>query len=652
MSPMLKKVTMLVSSFVLLIVLAGGVLLYRMNDTRQLAGVIRDSETQAPLEGATVSAGNDRVVTNDRGEYSISFPRGTLPLAVEFDGYLPVEGQVNGTDPFARAFTMDLDLIPNQVAGYVLDAQTNQTLGNVAVRFGDKDIIANEMGAFAVRGVKKGTPVSVQVIGYQPAALTYDGEDYLNIPLIPSAITVTVVDLAGQPVPNARVQAGDQSVSTDAQGRGVLSRIKPGVTISASASGFDSASTGPVTGNAVRLSLRPNILDGVVMDAATGKPISNTIVYLGNTIVTSNAKGTYHFDNVPAKATVTFKAPGYQKTAVEVAGASRRDVKLQPFLVKGIHIPFGLTPDRVREDIDMVKKTELNAIVIDVKAEKGRVGWDSAVPLAKEINATWLKGIDLLEVVERCRLDNIYCIARMPVFQDTLLANARPDLALRYSNGRIHADNNETAWTNAANTTVWDYNIALAKEVAALGFDEIQFDYVRFPGQVNGLYTGELAKEDGRVAAISGFLARAQKELRPTGVFISADVFGLTTATDDDQYTGQRLKDLGPYLDYISPMVYPDVWAASSDLLSGGLGIGNCALAVRCPYDVIYNSYKRSAEKTSAKVRLWLQAYAGRGNFGIEQYKIQKKAAEEAGSTGWMFWNAAGSYDPKMFDAR
>ena len=258
MSPMLKKVTMLVSLLVLLIALAGGFLLYRLSETRQLTGVVRDSETQSPLESATVSVGNDRVVTNDRGEFSISFPRGTHPLAVGLDGYLPVEGQVNGTDPFARAFTMDLDLIPNQVAGYVLDAQTNQTLGNVAVRFGDKGITANEMGAFTVRGVKKGTPVSVQVVGYQPAALTYDGEDYFNIPLIPSAITVTVVDLAGQPVRNARIRAGDQTASTDPQGRVLLRRLKPGTTISASASARTASSFRPRSsrGSAVRAARR------------------------------------------------------------------------------------------------------------------------------------------------------------------------------------------------------------------------------------------------------------------------------------------------------------------------------------------------------------------------------------------------------------
>jgi hypothetical protein len=199
------------------------------------------------------------------------------------------------------------------------------------------------------------------------------------------------------------------------------------------------------------------------------------------------------------------------------------------------------------------------------------------------------------------------------------------------------------------NSAVWDYNIALAKELVTMGFDEIQFDYIRFPGSNSVLYAGLAATEEGRVGAIAGFLSRAQKELRPTGVFISADVFGLTTAARDDQHTGQRLGDLGPYVDYISPMVYPDVWTDASYLLANGLGIKNCTEAVKCPYDVIFNSYKRAAERTTARVRLWLQAYVGRGNFGVAEYQIQKKAAEAAGSWGWMFWNGAGNYDARVF---
>ena len=651
MPPMSKPIKILLLLLVPLLFVLAAVLFYRFQETRQLTGVVRDTDTRAPLEGVMLSAGDSRATTNAQGEYAITFLRGNLLLTATLDGYLSAQQEINGTDLFANAFTVDFDLTSNYVSGYVLDYETNQTLPNTLIQVGERPITANAQGAFEIRAVKPGTAFGIQIAGYQPAVVTFDGESVFNIPLIPNTIGVTVTDPSGRPIPNVKIQAGDQSGTSDALGIVMLRRVKPGVTIRATAPGFESASAA-FTGSDLRLALRPNVLDGIVTDAATGKPISNTLVYLGNTILTTDAQGAYHLDNPPAKATFSFKAPGYAKTQVEVAGASRRDVKLQPFVVKGIHIPFGMTPERVRENFDLVTKTELNAVVLDVKAEKGNIAWESQVPLAKEIQAPYLKGIDLREVVERCRADNIYCIARMPVFQDTLLATTRPDLALRFPSGKIYKDSNGSAWTHAANATVWDYNIALAKEVTALGFDEIQFDYVRFPGQVSGLYTGVLATEDGRVAAIAGFLARAQKELRPTGVFVSADVFGLTAATNDDQSTGQRLRDLGPYVDYISPMVYPDVWAGAAYLLSNGLKISNCAEAVRCPYDVIFNSYKRSAEKTSAKVRLWLQAYAGRGNYGIAQYKLQKQAAEEAGSVGWMFWSGVGNYDARMFNPR
>jgi hypothetical protein len=97
-------------------------------------------------------------------------------------------------------------------------------------------------------------------------------------------------------------------------------------------------------------------------------------------------------------------------------------------------------------------------------------------------------------------------------------------------------------------------------------------------------------------------------------------------------------------------MVYPDTWNEASDLITRGLGVKNCTVAVNCPYDIIFNSYKRAVEKTSTKVRLWLQAYSGRGDFGVKEFRLQKKAVVDAGSASWLFWNGAGVYDPKIFD--
>ncbi len=648
----MSKRTAIVFGLILALALCAAFLVHSNQETRQLTGIVMDATTHLPVPDAQVSVAEYRTLTDAQGQYAIEIRRGTATLAAQADGYDAAQTPLNGDDLFARAFSIDFALQPNRVAVIVRDLETSQPLPNVPVMVGDKLMTANAQGALEARAVKTGTPFVVQLPGYQPIAVAYDAQGDFDLLLAPTQVSVLVTNkYTNQPIAHAQIQADAQTIASDAQGRAVLRRVKPGATVRAAAPGFESASA-PISGGTLQLVLRPNTLDGSVTDAATGQPISGTLIYLGSTIVATDAKGAYHLDNVPAKAAVTLKAPGYAKPDIDVSGVTRRDVKLTPFLAKGIHIPFGIPAERVRELMDLVGKTELNAIVIDVKSEKGRLAWDSQVPLAKQIGAAYLRGIDLIEVIERCKTQNIYCIARLPVFQDNLLASSRPNQAVRAASGAVFTENGGQQWLNPYLAENSNYALALAQQVVALGFDEIQFDYIRFPGRVNGLDFGTENTEEKRIAAIAGFLARAQKELRPTGVFISADVFGLTTATDDDQHTGQRLRDLGPYVDYISPMVYPDTWVEATDLLTKGLGLRNCVEAVRCPYDVIYSSYKRAAEKTSTKVRLWLQAYVGRGDFGVAQYRLQKKAAMEAGSYGWMFWNGHGTYDPKTFDAK
>lgn len=646
---MLKRILLLI---VLVVVILAGVAVYLISETRQLHGVVRDADTGVFIEGAQISAAGFSSVTDAQGKYEIAISRGKYTLAAQADGYVSTQTPVDGDDLFSRSFAVDFVLPQNLVSIVVTDTETSQPLSNATIKVGDATFTTNAQGLAQARALKNGSVVSIQAPGYEPVSVVYDAQGDFDLGLTPNQVDVVVMNqYTKQPIVGAQLLVDNQTFATDADGHALLRRVKPGTPIRASLKGFDPA-TGSFGEGEVQLILRPNTLDGIVTDSATGHPISGTLVYSGTTIVATNAKGEYHLDNVPAKVVLMFKAPTYRKATVDASGVSRRDAKLTPFLVKGIHIPFGMQPDQVRDLIDMVGKTEVNSIVIDVKAEKGKVAWDSQVPLAKQIGAPTNHGIDLSEVVGRCKTQNIYCIARMPVFQDNLLASTRPNQAIRYTNGVVYTETAGQQWLNPYLTENWDYAIALAKEITAMGFDEIQFDYVRFPGRVGGIDYGTENTEEKRIAAIAGFLARAQKELRPTGIYISADVFGLTTATDDDQNTGQRLRDLGPYVDYISPMVYPDTWVDAADLLTRGLQIPNCTEANRCPYDVIFNSFKRASEKTSSKVRLWLQAYSGRGDFGVAQYRIQKKAAADAGSYGWMFWNGQGIYDQKMFDAK
>jgi hypothetical protein len=646
---------MLKRSLILLGLIVVGVaawLVYLALETRPLTGVVNDASQHAPIADARLRIANRWVTTNAHGEYRVDLPRGVHALVVEADGYAPLRADVNGDDLFTRAFALDLALEQNRVTIVARDAETQQPLSNVQVMIGAQTLTTNAAGAFEARNVKMESAIAAHVPGYQPTVVPFDGQTNIELGLNPNTLNVTVRDqYTQQPIANAQIQTEHLKANADVNGLAALRRVKPNAQVRATAPGYESAGA-PFLGGDLQIALRPNTLEGIVTDAATGQPISGTLVYLGSTIVATNAHGAYRLENVPAQATLVFKAPGYRKTELTVSNVTRRDLKLTPFVVKGIHVPFGATMEHVRDLFALISKTELNAIVVDVKSEKGRIAWDSPNALAKQIGAYSSRGIDLAEVIERCRAHNVYCIARMPVFQDTLLATQRPNQAVRYPNGVVFFETGGAAWVNPFMPENGNYVIALAKEIAALGFDEVQFDYVRFPGLAGNFYWGAEYNEETRLAAIIGFLARAQKELRPTGVFISADVFGLTTATDDDQHTGQRLRDLGPYVDYLCPMVYPDTWVNSAVLLARGLQIKDCAEATQCPYDVVFHSYKRAIEKTSAKVRLWLQAYSGRGNFGVTQFRLQKKAATEAASAGWMFWSGTGFYDPKIFDPK
>ena len=331
----------ILSVVVLALVLLAAVLTFQIRETKQLNGVVRDAATSAPIAGAIVKIGAARATTDAQGDYSIAVSRGKSTLDVSADGYLPQQTTVDGDGLFAHSFTLDLSLTPNRVTGVVRDAETNAPLPHAQILIGDQSIAANAQGVFETRGVKEGTSISAQAPGYQPFAIVFDGSSDFAVNLTPNTVTVTAIDqYTNQPISDARIQSSDTITFTDARGQVVLQRVNPGV-IRASAQGYENGSA-PFVGGEAQIALRPNILDGVVTDAATGQPISGTLVYSGTVIVSTNAQGAYHLDHVPAKTTLVFKAPGYRKTQIDVSRATRRDVKLASFLVKGIHIPFGI----------------------------------------------------------------------------------------------------------------------------------------------------------------------------------------------------------------------------------------------------------------------------------------------------------------------
>jgi hypothetical protein len=219
------------------------------------------------------------------------------------------------------------------------------------------------------------------------------------------------------------------------------------------------------------------------------------------------------------------------------------------------------------------------------------------------------------------------------------VAEARPDLAVMDSvTGDLWRNDIGIAWVSAFHEELWDANIALALEALELGFDEIQYDYVRFPSD-GDLSTADFGRDytaDVREAAITGFMKASYEAIHAKGGKLAADLFGYVTIVDDEQYIGQRFSELEPYLDYVCMMIYPSHFSEGN--IASAAGHPN-----DYPYETILESLQRAEQNvpgSSAKFRPWLQdfSYWGMREYTAEDVRLQIDAAEDFGATGWMLW--------------
>jgi len=380
---------------------------------------------------------------------------------------------------------------------------------------------------------------------------------------------------------------------------------------------------------------------GVVRDAVSKKPLPGATVTLDGTVVSTDPNGEF---SIPAAVRrVVARAPGYRREEI-VAGDEAPLIELRPFSPKGLYLSFwGAGHGGLRgAALKLIEDTELNALVIDVKGDLGLLSYPSDIPLADAIGAQKTITLRKLpELVRTLKEKGIYVIARIVVFKDAPLAQARPELAVHRPNGTPFTDREGLGWVDPFATEVWDYNIAVAEEAAKMGFDEVQFDYVRFP-HVTGLVFARENTEENRVAAISGFLARAKERLAPYNVFTSADIFGYVCWNTDDTSIGQRLDALAPFVDYLAPMLYPSGFE---------FGVGEYKNAVEYPYEVVSLSLRKAQKRTglpAVRFRPWLQAFRDyafdRRRFKWFEIGAQIEASRDFGADGWMLWNASNVY--------
>jgi hypothetical protein len=305
--------------------------------------------------------------------------------------------------------------------------------------------------------------------------------------------------------------------------------------------------------------------------------------------------------------------------------------------VKGMHLSQFVSGSQILKERvnDLLTNTELNAVVIDVKEIDGiycmkgimnNIAYSSKIP-------------DFSKYVQQLKEKGVYTIARIVVFRDNILPRKRPDLAVKTPEGEIWQDYKKITWLNPYKQEVRDYTLDVCDKAVELGFDEIQFDYIRFPsdGRIKNCRYGVAHSSITASNAIVEFLKQAKERLEPKGVKISIDVFGLTTTEKGDMGIGQRIVEMTKYVDYVSPMVYP------SHYPNGCYGIPN---PNKEPYRTVYLALAGGIKRLPVeKLRPWIQDFSMRGvQYGPEEIKAQIQACFDVDVKTWLLWNAACKY--------
>ena len=330
---------------------------------------------------------------------------------------------------------------------------------------------------------------------------------------------------------------------------------------------------------------------------------------------------------------------------------------------KGIYLAYAPVNNKsfMDEIINVMDETELNAVVIDVKDDYGRITYAmQGVPLVDELGASSGAIKDLPGVISELKAHGIYCIARIVALKDPFIAEAKPEWALYKGDGTVFRDNAGDAWVNPYKTEYWDYLLDVSKAAGEIGFDEIQFDYIRFCTErgVNEVVydeTDTLGRD--KISIITELVNYLSEGLKKEGLFVSCDVFGTIIGSSiDANSVGQSYTQMADALDYICPMIYPSHYS------TGNFGLEHPDTQ---PYETILGALSLSERELSrsyiegsnqAVVRPWLQAftasYLGSGNYIVydaSAIRAQIQAVYDAGYDEWILWDAAVDYDYSAF---
>lgn len=331
-----------------------------------------------------------------------------------------------------------------------------------------------------------------------------------------------------------------------------------------------------------------------------------------------------------------------------------------PEVIQGIYLSFwsASLPSRIDNAIQLAQDGLINTVVIDVKDAEGRVGFDSSVPQVVEYRSRERIIPDLSALVRKLHAGGLHVVARMVMFNDPMLARARPELAVhskvlvgekgpRLSAETFWHDERGLLWVDPGSREAWDYNIAIAKDVLSRGVDEVNFDYIRFPsgGSLDDMHLPVTADDEPKRDVIVRFFKHLREQLPDAR--LSADLFGLVTVSHDDLGIGQVIEDALPYFDALCPMVYPSHYA------KGFRGFENPA---EHPYEIVNYSMRLANERLrahaatapqTAELIPWLQDFNIGAEYDTDMVRAQIRAVSDAMGEdyrGFLLWSPKNQY--------
>lgn len=457
----------------------------------------------------------------------------------------------------------------------------------------------------------------------------------------PDAHHLTVLGHEGQPISGAILTADNGRQATSLEGGNAFLVFDPPMRIGVEAEGYEPAiyqvdALPPNT--PLALQMEPLVLQGRITDRF-GNGVVGAAVEVG-----SKSTHTLEFGNfeivgaAPGEVSIT-KNAWEDLDFVWDGSDGRIDIEMKPFIVRGIRVyAYKAADDAVFDDLlRIADQTAVNTLVFDTKAEGGEVVHDVQNQEAHDAGAVKPQ-YDVEARLAQAKAHGLYTITRIVTFQDYYMAQHKPEAAIAHSEtGEPWTNWKGLGWMDATDPDSWEYPIALGLEACALGFDEIQYDYVRFPtdGDLSTtVYDNpEVTSQQVRVEAIAGFLAEARHQINEAGCAVSADIFSIVLSVNDDQGLGQKVEELSWSVDALSPMLYPSHYGR------GWLGFDN---PNDYPAEVVGEALTKGVNRSQggALIRPWLQAFS----WTNEQVQESIMTTEELAS-GWLLWNAVSEYE-------